>query len=137
MRVLLVACYELGHQPLNVAVPAAELRASGHDVRCVDLAVEPWEPAAAAWAERIPISVPMHTATRIARSAVDRIRAENDGTPIACFGLYAHTVPDVVDVTLSGETTEALVRWVEGTLTGNTVQLGKEAAQPGSAAPAR
>ncbi len=32
MRVLLVSTYELGHQPVHLAVPAGELRARGHDV---------------------------------------------------------------------------------------------------------
>jgi len=40
MRVLLVSTYELGHQPLHVASPAALLRRVGHDVRCLDLSVE-------------------------------------------------------------------------------------------------
>jgi len=39
MRVLLVSTYELGHQPLHVASPAALLRRVGHDV-CLDLSVE-------------------------------------------------------------------------------------------------
>ena len=38
MRILLVSSYELGHQPLHVASPAAVLLAEGHEVRCVDLA---------------------------------------------------------------------------------------------------
>ena len=58
MNVLLVSAYELGHQPLAVAEPAGVLRARGHDVRCVDLSVEPWDPALAAWADRIALSVP-------------------------------------------------------------------------------
>jgi len=40
MRVLLVSTYELGHQPLHVASPAALLRRVGHEVRCLDLSVE-------------------------------------------------------------------------------------------------
>ena len=32
MRVLLVSTYELGHQPLGLARPAASLSAAGHDV---------------------------------------------------------------------------------------------------------
>ena len=44
MRVLLVSTYELGHQPLHVASPAAALRRAGHEVACLDLAVEMWDP---------------------------------------------------------------------------------------------
>src|SRR5215207_9543947 len=39
MRVLLVSTYELGHQPLHVASPAAALRKAGHEVRCLELPV--------------------------------------------------------------------------------------------------
>ena len=45
MKVLLVSTYELGHQPLAVAAPAARLRARGHEVRALDISVEPWNPA--------------------------------------------------------------------------------------------
>ena len=41
MRVLLISTYELGHQPLHVASPAAALRRVGHEVRCLDLSVQP------------------------------------------------------------------------------------------------
>ena len=40
VRVLLISTYELGHQPLHVASPAAALRRAGHEVRCLDLTVE-------------------------------------------------------------------------------------------------
>src|SRR5688572_16782919 len=40
MKVLLVSTYELGHQPLHLAAPAAALRAAGHDVRTLDTSVE-------------------------------------------------------------------------------------------------
>ncbi len=46
MRVLLVSTYELGHQPLHVASPAAALRKAGHEVRCLDLSVERWDAGA-------------------------------------------------------------------------------------------
>ena len=44
MRTLLVSTYELGHQPLHVASPAAALLAAGHEVRAHDLSVEQWDP---------------------------------------------------------------------------------------------
>ena len=46
MRVLLVSTYELGHQPLHVASPAAALHRAGHEVRCLDLSVERWDTGA-------------------------------------------------------------------------------------------
>src|SRR4051812_31688818 len=69
VRVLLVSTYELGHQPLHVASPAAALRAAGHDVRCLDVSVERWDTRALEWAQAVGFSVPMHTAMRLAMRA--------------------------------------------------------------------
>ena len=69
MRVLLVSTYELGHQPLHVASPAAALRKAGHEVRCLDLSVERWDAGALEWAQAVGFSVPMHTAMRLAMRA--------------------------------------------------------------------
>ncbi len=133
-RVLLVSAYELGHQPLAVAAPAGVLRARGHEVRILDLSVCRWDPDLARWADRVAFSVPMHTAARL----VARVAAEVD-RPVCCFGLYAPMCSDVADVVLAGETGDALVRWVEGDLdaTGPVVRLGREAARPPAAPPAR
>jgi pyruvate-formate lyase-activating enzyme len=109
VNVLLVSAYELGHQPLAVAGPAGVLRARGHDVRCVDLSVEPWDPALAAWADRIALSVPMHTAARLVRpiaAAAER--------PVAAYGLYAAMCADVAQPLVSRDPTDAVVAWVDG-----------------------
>jgi hypothetical protein len=45
MRLLLVSTYELGHQPIHLASPAGSLRRAGHDVRCLDVSVQPWDAA--------------------------------------------------------------------------------------------
>jgi radical SAM superfamily enzyme YgiQ (UPF0313 family) len=114
VNVLLVSTYELGHQPLHVAAPAARLRERGHDVRVLDLSVEPWDPAAAAGADRIACSVPMHTATRLAREVTAVARAAAPGVPVCFYGLYAVMGRDVADHVIAGEYEDALVRWVEG-----------------------
>ncbi len=133
MRVLLVSTYELGHQPLGVAVPAAALRAGGHDVRCTDLSVEPWDPALGEWAEMVACSVPMHTAARLARQLAPTI-----DRPLCCYGLYASMCADVADRVVAGEYVDALVAWVDGDdPRGNMTQLGREAAAPGAPRPAR
>ena len=139
MRVLLVASYELGHQPLYVAAPAGRLRERGHDVRCLDLSVEPWDPALVDWADRIAFSVPMHTAMRIARGAIEHVREQRPALPIACFGLYGPFMDDAADRVLGGETDRALVEWVEdvGPDNGVVVHLGRDAAQAGAPLPAR
>lgn len=125
MRVALVSCYELGHQPLGVAQPAARLRAAGHTVRCVDLAVEPWDPALVAWADRLACCVPMHTATRLARQVIDDVRRRRPTLPVACFGLYAEAIADRADRALAGETDTALLAWVEGADDGRVRHLGR------------
>ena len=139
MRVLLVSCYELGHQPLHIAEPAAHLQPRGHDVRALDLSVEPWDDGAAEWADRIAFSVPMHTATRIARTAIGAVRTVRPDVPVCCYGLYAQMAADVADHVIAGETTGALVDWVEGREFSHApvVRLGREAAAPGAPRPAR
>ncbi len=109
MNVLLVSAYELGHQPLAVAAPAGVLRARGHEVRCVDLSVEPWDPALGAWADRIALSVPMHTAARLVRPI-----AVAAGRPVAAYGLYAAMCADVAEPLVSRDPVDALVQWVDG-----------------------
>ena len=133
MRVLLVSCYELGHQPLGVAGPAARLQAAGHEVRCHDRAVEPWDPQLVAWAERLACCVPMHTATRIARQVIDDVRRRRPDLPIACYGLYGAAMHDVADRVLAGESDAELVAWVEGHDDGRVVhreRIGAVAAPP-------
>ena len=39
MNVVLVATYELGHQPFGLSSPAAWLARAGHEVLCLDLSV--------------------------------------------------------------------------------------------------
>ncbi|MEX0666201.1 MAG: CUAEP/CCAEP-tail radical SAM protein [Acidimicrobiia bacterium] len=137
MRVLLVASYELGHQPLYVAAPAGLLRERGHQVRCLDLSIEPWDPEAVAWAERVAFSVPMHTAMRIARRAIERVREQQPELPIACFGLYAPFMADVADRALGGETDPALMDWIEHGGGEGVIHLGRGAARAGAPLPAR
>src|SRR3954453_15858661 len=94
MRVLLVSTYELGHQPLHVASPAAALQAAGHEVRCLDLAVERWRPGGVEWAERIAFSGPMHTAMRLAVRAAEAVRRARPELPICFYGPYGPGSPD-------------------------------------------
>lgn len=137
MRVLLVGCYELGHQPLQVARPAARLRAAGHDVRAIDLSMQAWDPELVAWAERVAVSVPMHTAMRIARRAVRRIRQQRPDVPVVAYGLYASMLGDLADRVMAGETDAALVAWVGGSDDRTVVHLGRDAATRGAPLPAR
>jgi hypothetical protein len=87
--ILLLSCYELGHQPLSLAWPLALLRADGLDVAAVDLALDPFPADLAAEADLVAIAVPMLTALRIGVDAARRVRASNPGAHICFYGLYA------------------------------------------------
>lgn len=128
MHVLLVSVYELGHQPLHVAAPAAELIAAGHHVSALDLAVESWTPSRLEGVDAVAISVPMHTALRLGIAAAERIRRERAEIPIAFYGLYAgvgqkRTLGSVADRLICGEYEDALVAWV-GSLQAGTPAHG-------------
>jgi radical SAM superfamily enzyme YgiQ (UPF0313 family) len=118
VRVLLISTYELGHQPLHVASPAAALRRAGHEVRCLDLSVQPWDPGALQWAQAVGFSVPMHTAMRLALTAGRRVRREQPGLPICFYGLYATVSRELIEGGLAarviaGEYEPALTAWVD------------------------
>ncbi|HKW93224.1 MAG TPA: CUAEP/CCAEP-tail radical SAM protein [Methylomirabilota bacterium] len=87
--VLLVACYELGHQPLAVAWPAAFLERAGYRPALLDVSVEPVDAQKLARATVIAISVPMHTALRLGLGVAERARGLNAGAHVCFFGLYA------------------------------------------------
>jgi radical SAM superfamily enzyme YgiQ (UPF0313 family) len=118
--VLLVSTYELGHQPLHVASPAAALARAGHEVRCLDLSVQQWDelgPEAVGWADAVAFSVPMHTAMRLAVAAATSIRQRLPELPLCFYGLYAPMAgdPDVAalaDRAIAGEYEPALLAWV-------------------------
>ena len=119
MRVLLVSTYELGHQPLHLASPAARLIQEGHTVECLDLAVEEWDESRFQRAEAVAFSVPMHTAMRLAVQAAARLRTDRPDIPIAFYGLYAavgvdRTVGRLADRLIVGEYEDELLSWVAG-----------------------
>lgn len=114
MHVLLISTYELGRQPFGLASPAEWLKASGHDVTCVDLAVEALPETAVSAADLIAFYVPMHTATRIATDRFPSIKAINPTARFCFYGLYAVAnqkyLRQLGDVTIiSGEFEEGLV----------------------------
>jgi hypothetical protein len=129
MRILLLSTYELGRQPVHVASPAAALRHAGHEVRTLDLAVEELSEQELAWAERIAISVPMHTATRLADEVVAMIRRSHPETPIALYGLYAGVGSAPVELRLDGEYEPALLDWATGATVEASRHLGSSSFQ--------
>lgn len=142
MRVLLVSTYELGHQPWHLASPAARLIGEGHDVNCLDLAVEEWDEAGFLTAGAVAFSVPMHTAMRLAVQAARRLRSARPDVPIAFYGLYAaigadRTTGELADRLIVGEYEDELAAWVAdlgrpGEDSGRTVRvdLGRKSFVP-------
>src|SRR6185436_1549419 len=121
--ILLVACYELGHQPLAVAWAAAFLRTRGYAPAVMDVSVEPFDPEKAARARLVGVSVPMHTALRVGTAVIERVRAVNPGCHIAAYGLYAQLNADYllahgVDSVIGGEAEGPLVALAEALETG-------------------
>lgn len=130
MRVLVVSTYELGQQPQAVAAAAAALEAGGHHVRCVDVAVQPVDPALVDWADGVAFSVPMHTAMRLALRVAGSIRDRRPALARCFFGLYATvgldlSTPGAGDAAVAGEFEAGLVAWADGAGAGPVVQLGR------------
>jgi radical SAM superfamily enzyme YgiQ (UPF0313 family) len=112
--ILLVACYELGHQPLAVAWPAAFLEREGYRPAVMDVSVEPFDAERVRRARVVLISVPMHTALRLGVTVAERVHAVNPACHVAFFGLYAtlnaeHLLAGPADSVSSGEVEAALV----------------------------
>ncbi len=116
--VLLVSCYELGHQPLGAAWPCAFFERAGYAPDTLDLAVEPLAVDKVRRARLVAIAVPMHTALRLGVRAAARVRALNPTCRVVFHGLYALLNADYLrqqgaDAVLGGESEEALVRLAE------------------------
>lgn len=114
---LLVSCYELGHQPAAVAWATAFLERGGWEPAVVDLAVQPLDDERLRGARFVAISVPMHTALRLGMTVIERVRAVNPHCHVCCFGLYAtlnaeYLLAHGVDSVIGGEVEEALVELV-------------------------
>jgi radical SAM superfamily enzyme YgiQ (UPF0313 family) len=88
-RAVLISTYELGRQPFGLASPAAWLRRAGWDVTCVDLTRQPLPASSVATASLIGFHLPMHTATRLAASAIATVRRLGPSARICAYGLYA------------------------------------------------
>jgi len=122
--VLLIACYELGHQPLSLAWPAAFLARAGYAPATLDLATQPFDAARVERARVIAVAVPMHTALRLGMRVLARIRAINARAHVCFYGLYATLNADYllahgVDSVRGGECEEALVALVQGLESGD------------------
>jgi radical SAM superfamily enzyme YgiQ (UPF0313 family) len=131
-EILLVACYELGHQPLAVAWPAAFLERAGFAPAVMDVSVEPLDADKVRRARLVAIAVPMHTALRLGVAVAARVREVNPGAHVCFYGLYAAlNAPELLgscaDTVLAGELEAELVelaRGVESAPAAGPVRLG-------------
>ena len=116
--ILLVSCYELGHQPLGLASPLGFLERVGFTPEALDIAVERFDREKATRARFVGISVPMHTALRLGVRVAEEVRRVNPRCHICFYGLYASLNADyllgqVADSVIGGEFETALGALVE------------------------
>jgi len=122
--ILLIAGYELGHQPLAVAWPTAFLEQHGFRPAVMDVSVEPFDAEKVARAKLVAISVPMHTALRVGIAVAERVRAINPRGHLCFFGLYAglnaeHLFAHGAQSVISGEIETPLVELVRALESGD------------------
>ncbi|BDG07202.1 CUAEP/CCAEP-tail radical SAM (seleno)protein [Anaeromyxobacter paludicola] len=116
--ILLLSTYELGHQPLGLALPRAFLARAGFRPAALDLSLEPLDEAAVRRARLVAFAVPMHTALKLALAAAARVRALNPAALVVFHGLYAPLHAALLRAAgaaavLGGECEEELVRLAE------------------------
>jgi radical SAM superfamily enzyme YgiQ (UPF0313 family) len=116
--VLLISCYELGHQPLAAALPLGFLERAGFAPDALDIAVESIDEAKVARATFVGISVPMHTALRLGVRVAERVREINPAAVVCFYGLYAALNADYLldhgaDFCIGGECETPLLELVE------------------------
>ena len=116
--ILLVSCYEMGHQPVGLAVPLGFLERAGYEAEAMDVSVEGFDADKVARARFVGISVPMHTALRLGLRLSEQIRRINPDCHICFYGLYAslneeYLLASTADSVIGGEFEEALVSLVE------------------------
>lgn len=118
INVVLISTYELGRQPFGLASPTAWLKDAGASVICLDLAVQGLDERSIAAADLVAFYVPMHTATRLATTVVERVKAINPTAHLCFYGLYAPVNEAYLrklgaETILGGEFEEGLVALVE------------------------
>lgn len=121
--ILLISCYELGHQPLSIALPTGFLRRAGFEPDSMDIAVEDFDPEKVARADFIGIAVPMHTALRLGVRVAQRARELNPDCHICFYGIYAslnsaYLLEHGADSCVGGEYEQPLVALVESIASG-------------------
>jgi radical SAM superfamily enzyme YgiQ (UPF0313 family) len=126
--ILLVSCYELGHQPAGLAMPLGLLRRAGYAAETMDVSVEGFDAEKVKRARFIGISVPMHTALHLGLRVAEEIRELNPDSHICFYGLYAtlnaeYLLGTVADSVIGGEFEEALVQLIKAVKSGAPIEM--------------
>ncbi len=116
--IVLISCYELGHQPIGVAQPLGFLEQAGYRPLGLDISVEALNETALGHASFVGMSVPMHTALRLGLRVAELIRTINPSAHICFYGLYASLNADFLleaaaDSVIGGEYEVPLVGLLE------------------------
>ena len=124
--ILLVSCYELGHQPNGIALPMGFLEQAGYAPAGLDIAVEKVDLERIKRARFVGISVPMHTALRLGVRVAELIRETNPSCHICFYGLYAslnakYLLDHVADSVIGGEYEAPLVQLIEALARGDSL----------------
>ncbi|MHB8596269.1 MAG: CUAEP/CCAEP-tail radical SAM (seleno)protein [Ktedonobacteraceae bacterium] len=127
-NILLISCYELGHQPLHLAMLSTMLQQASYSPVPVDTAVEALSDEAILSARFVAISVPMHTALRLGQQVAQRVRKLNPTAHICFYGLYAllnaeYLLREHIDSAIGGEYEEPLLRLVAALEQGEPLTL--------------
>jgi radical SAM superfamily enzyme YgiQ (UPF0313 family) len=128
--ILLISCYELGHQPFHLASLCAMLQQAGYAPIPVDTAVETLSDETIVKAKFVAISVPMHTAMRLGEQVALRVRSINPSAHICFYGLYAllnahYLLQGTINSAIGGEYEGPLLQLIAA------LEQGKTEAIPG------
>jgi radical SAM superfamily enzyme YgiQ (UPF0313 family) len=134
--VLLVSCYELGHQPMGLAMPAAFLQRARYEPVLLDTSVEPAKSEHFARASVVAISTPMHTALRLGIQVARMAKRVNPSIVVVFTGLYAelnadYLLEDLATYCLGPESEASLVALLDD------LDAGRKPVVPGLLGPGR
>src|SRR5437588_9602033 len=126
--ILLISCYELGHQPFHLASLCAMLQQAGYAPATVDTGVETLTEEAISRARLVAISVPMHTALRLGQQVALRVRSINPSASICFYDLYAllnadYLLLDTMDAAIGGEYEGPFLNYVAAVEQGKTESI--------------
>ena len=126
--ILLISCYELGHQPIGLASPLGFLERAGYTPEVMDIAVETLDVKRAVHAAFVGICVPMHTALRLGVHVATRIRKTNSTCHICFYGLYAslnaeYLLEHHADSVIGGEYETPMVELVNSLADGDDIEI--------------